>query len=156
MGSSVRKSGGWKQRGGGGGGGSVYSLCSPCRDSGVWVFPMARLPSSPGWPSPHSVCSQVQNHPSSPDSGGNSGLTLSAPGTACPLWLPCTLKVLKTVPSLNCSQDLPGGPAVKTLPSSAGVWVRSLVGELRSQVPHSQKKTKTENRSNTVTHSIQT
>ena len=120
MGSSVRKSGGWKQRGGGGGGGSVYSLCSPCRDSGVWVFPMARLPSSPGWPSPHSVCSQVQNHPSSPDSGGNSGLTLSAPGTACPLWLPCTLKVLKTVPSLNCSQDLPGGPAVKTLPSSAG------------------------------------
>ena len=30
---------------------------------------------------------------------------------------------------------LPGGPVVKTLPSNAGVWVRSLVGELRSHMP---------------------
>ena len=69
----------------GGGGGSIYSLCSPCRDLGVWVFPTARVLSSPGWPSPHSLCSQVQNCPSFPDSGGSRGLTLLAPGTALSL-----------------------------------------------------------------------
>ena len=30
--------------------------------------------------------------------------------------------------------DFPGGPAVKTLPCNIGVWVRSLVGELK--IPH--------------------
>ena len=35
---------------------------------------------------------------------------------------------------------LPGGPVVKTLPSSTvGLWVRSLVGELRFHMPGSQK-----------------
>ena len=36
-----------------------------------------------------------------------------------------------------------------------GTWVRSLVQELRSHMPHSQK-TETENRSNVVTNSIKT
>ena len=36
-----------------------------------------------------------------------------------------------------------------------GVWVQSLVRELRSHMPQGQK-TKTENRSNNVTNSIQT
>ena len=36
--------------------------------------------------------------------------------------------------------DFPGGPVVKTSPSNAKrVWVRSLVGELRSHMPHGQK-----------------
>ena len=46
----------------------------------------------------------------------------------------------------------PGGPVVKTLPSSSGVWVWFLVGELSSHMPYSQK-TKTLNRSNTATNS---
>ena len=44
---------------------------------------------------------------------------------------------------------------VKTLPSNAGVQVQSLVGELRSDMPRSQK-IKTENRNNIVTNSIKT
>ena len=51
--------------------------------------------------------------------------------------------------------DFSGGPVVKTLPSSAGGAVRSLVGKLRSHMPHGQK-TKTQNRSNIVTNSIKT
>ena len=39
----------------------------------------------------------------------------------------------------------PGGPVVKTLPSNKGMWVPSLVGELRSQgammSPHAATKT---------------
>ena len=31
--------------------------------------------------------------------------------------------------------DCPGGPVVGTLPSNAGVWVRSLAKELRSPIP---------------------
>ena len=43
-------------------------------------------------------------------------------------------------------RDVPGDPVVKTSPPKAGVWVRSLVRELKSQVPHGQntKKHKTE------------
>ena len=35
-------------------------------------------------------------------------------------------------------RDFPGGPVVKTSPSNAGVWVQSLVGELRSHMTWSQ------------------
>ena len=35
--------------------------------------------------------------------------------------------------------DFPGGPVVKTLPSNAGGRFLSLVGELRSHMPRSQK-----------------
>ena len=31
----------------------------------------------------------------------------------------------------DCGWDFPGGPVVNTLCSTAGAWVRSLVGELR-------------------------
>ena len=31
--------------------------------------------------------------------------------------------------------DFPGGQDAKTTPSNAGVWVQSLVGELRSHMP---------------------
>ena len=39
-------------------------------------------------------------------------------------------------------EDFSGGAAVKTAPSSTGIWVQSLIWELRSCVPHSQKKKK--------------
>ena len=52
-------------------------------------------------------------------------------------------------------RDFPGGPVVKTLPSSVGGVVWSLVGELRSHMPCSQK-TKTWNRSNIITNSKKT
>jgi len=58
------------------------------------------------------------------------------------------------------SGDSPGGPAVKTLPSTAGVQVQTLVRELIAHMPCSQKsKTKQTNkksRSNIVTNSIKT
>ena len=50
---------------------------------------------------------------------------------------------------------LPWHPMVKTSPSNAGVWVRSLVWELRFPLPCGQN-TKTQSRSNTVTDSIKT
>ena len=40
-------------------------------------------------------------------------------------------------------QDLPGGPVVKTLPSSTEGAGSVLVGELRSYMPHGQKKQNT-------------
>ena len=50
--------------------------------------------------------------------------------------------------------DFPGGPEVKTSPSNA--WgTGSLVGKLRSHMPHGQK-TRTWDRSNIVTDSIKT
>lgn len=36
-------------------------------------------------------------------------------------------------------RGFPGGPMIGTLSSDAGVHVQSLVRELRSQTPHSQK-----------------
>ena len=36
--------------------------------------------------------------------------------------------------------DFPGGPVVKNLPSNAGKQVQSMVGELRSHMPHSEAK----------------
>ena len=36
-------------------------------------------------------------------------------------------------------RDFPGGPVVKTWPSNAGARVQSLVGELRSHMPHDQR-----------------
>ena len=36
--------------------------------------------------------------------------------------------------------DFPGGLVVKTLPSFAGVWIQSLVGELSSHMPQGPKK----------------
>ena len=36
-------------------------------------------------------------------------------------------------------EDFPGGPEAKTSPSNAGVWVQSLVRELRSRMPRGQK-----------------
>ena len=39
----------------------------------------------------------------------------------------------------TCCWDFPGGPVVKTPPSKAGGVGRSLVGELRSHMPRSQK-----------------
>ena len=50
---------------------------------------------------------------------------------------------------------LPWHPMVKTSPSNAGVWVCSLVWELRFPLPCGQN-TKTQSRSNTVTDSIKT
>ena len=44
---------------------------------------------------------------------------------------------------------------VKTLPSNAGVLIRSLVGELRPHMPTSQK-TEIVNKSNTVTSLVKT
>ena len=38
--------------------------------------------------------------------------------------------------------NLPGDSVVKISPSNAGMWVQSLVRELSSHMPHSQKKTK--------------
>ena len=38
--------------------------------------------------------------------------------------------------------ELPGGPVVRTLHFHQGVWVRSLVGELRSCKPHGMVKKK--------------
>ena len=52
------------------------------------------------------------------------------------------------------SKDFPGGPVLSTLPPNAGVQVRSLVGELRSHMPHAPKpKHKTVN---IVTNSVKT
>ena len=48
--------------------------------------------------------------------------------------------------------DFPGGPVVKTSPSSV---VRFMVGELKSHLPRSPKTIK-RNRSNIVTNSIKT
>ena len=49
---------------------------------------------------------------------------------------------------INSKQDFAGGPVVKTSPSNAGVWVRSLVGELRSNMPRGQKTKTHTKRSN--------
>ena len=37
------------------------------------------------------------------------------------------------------TRDFPGGPAVKTSPSNEGVWVPSLVKELRPLMLHTKK-----------------
>ena len=39
-------------------------------------------------------------------------------------------------------KNFPGSPVVKISPFKAGIWVQSLVGELKSHMPHSQKKKK--------------
>ena len=36
-------------------------------------------------------------------------------------------------------RDFPGDPVFKTSPSNVGVQTRSLIGELRSYMPHGQK-----------------
>ena len=73
--------------------------------------------------------------------------------TASPEWLPCgtwpathwvpacfSRPVLAGQPPLNHpSRDPPGGPLGKNPPSMQGMQVRSLVGELRSQVPWGTK-----------------
>lgn len=53
------------------------------------------------------------------------------------------------------SREFPMFPMFKISPSSSGVWVRSLMGDLRFHMPHCQK-TKIGNRSNTVTDPIKT
>ena len=52
------------------------------------------------------------------------------------------------------ARDFLNSPVVKTSPSN--MWVRSLVGEIRSHMPPAQKKAKTLNRSNIVTNLIKT
>ena len=37
----------------------------------------------------------------------------------------------------NYARDFPDGPVVKNLPAMHGMWVRSLVEELRSHMPQS-------------------
>ena len=56
---------------------------------------------------------------------------------------------------LNFSLDFSGSPVVKTSPSNAGVQVQSLVRQLRAHISWGQN-TKTLNRDNIVTNSIQT
>ena len=41
---------------------------------------------------------------------------------------------------LMVQRDFPGGPVAKTVLSVQGAWVPSLVGELRSYMPHSMVK----------------
>ena len=56
--------------------------------------------------------------------------------------------IISTLHTIDMTfRDLPGGPVVKTLPSSAEGAGSVLVGELRSYMPHGQK-TKTQNRTN--------
>ena len=38
--------------------------------------------------------------------------------------------------------DFLGGPEIRTLPSNVGLQSRSLIEQLRSHVPHSEKKNK--------------
>ena len=57
--------------------------------------------------------------------------------------------------SVSNHRDFPGGPVVRTLPSSAGGAGSTLVGKLRSHIPCSGKS-KTENRTNIITNSIKT
>ena len=52
-------------------------------------------------------------------------------------WFHCAAKVKN-----YCSWESPGGPVVKTVLPLQGVWVRSLVGELRSHIPCSVAKNK--------------
>ena len=63
--------------------------------------------------------------------------------------------ILKKIFFFKSPGNFAGGPEVKTLPPTHGVWVWFLVGELRSHMTCGQK-TKSWNRNSTVTTSIKT
>ena len=60
----------------------------------------------------------------------------------------CLLKILPSIPLDKDPETggFPGSPGVKTLLSVQGLWVRSLVRELRSHMLRSQKRKRPRNR----------